>query len=113
MDDRSDPARRREQDPTLVRNQPALRSARRGWWFLWSGLFALVSIGVLAWLAVRQTAVAVIGIAIIAALYAAVLIVGATVSAPPRRNAAFAWLTIAMAVVALGSTIAIMMIEWS
>lgn len=102
-----------DRDPTFVTNQPALTTVRRRWWYLWGGLFALVSIGMLVWLASLQPLVAVIGIALVLVLYAGMLATGATMSDARARNRSFAWLMGAMAVVALIFVLVIMWIEWS
>lgn len=110
MADRHDPAA--EHDPTRVTNQPALTTVRPRWWYLWGGLFAAVTVGVLVWSMARQPVVAVIGVALIAVFYVGMLAAGATISAPRTRNKTLAWLMGGMAVTALVTVLTIIAIEW-
>lgn len=111
--------RRREErnDPTLMANQPALRSSDGTIWIVVAGLFALICLVPLSLLTVvapRQSApVAWITAILVIALYAALLVSRWTVEDRERRLRIMAVLMLAMAAVALFGMLTCTAIEWS
>jgi len=102
-----------DQDPTLVRNQPALRTPRRRRWLVPGGVLAAVAIGMLAATLQLERALPMIGIILVVAIYLAMLIVAVAVHQPRRRDAAFAWLMVAMTLAALVVLALVVLREWS
>ena len=89
----------RGQDPTLVRNQPALRSARRRIWLIPAAILAAIGVAMLAATLTIAMVAPIVGIALIVGLYAAMCLVADSVRDARRRNIAFAWLMVGLAVV--------------
>lgn len=104
-------------DPTLMANQPALRSSEGTIWIVVAGLFALiclVPLGLLTVVDPRQSApVAWITAILVVAAYAALLVTRWTVDHRERRLRLMAALMLAMAGVALIGMATCVMIEWS
>lgn len=97
-------------DPTRITNQPALTSSSGRIWYILGGLFAAISIGVLALLiGIGAPGVAWFGIIAVAALYLVMLLVGLTTAPGRRRLGLLATAMLAMAAVALGCVIVIML----
>lgn len=87
-------------DPTLVRNQPAIRVARRRWWLVPGGIVAVLAIGLLVAALSLQIAIPLIGIVFIAVIYTAMLVSAVAVRSIGKRNATLAALFVTMAVIA-------------
>ncbi len=100
-------------DPQLVRNQPAIRSGRRRRWLLPAAVIAALAVGMLAWCLVLRPVVAMVGIALVIAFYAAMAIVAFAIPEVRRRNVVLAWLMWTMAIVAVGSLIAVVIAEYA
>jgi hypothetical protein len=101
-------------DPTRVRNQPSLTTASGSSWLIVGALFAGISIAMLAALAtLPPPGLAFAAIAAIAALYAAMLISRFAVHARPRRLKLIAACFLSIAVIGLGSVIAIAAVNWA
>lgn len=99
----------REEDPTLVRNQPALRGGGRGSWLLLGGLLSAVAITVLALEVQLQPAIAVPAIVLILVLYG-LMVTTAVVTRPARRRSyTLAWLMGAIALTGLLSVTAVLL----
>lgn len=101
-----------EDDPTLVRNQPALRTPHRRRWLIPGTILAAVAIGMLAWTLQLQILLPWTGIILVAACYIAMLVVATTVREPRRRDRAFAWLMAGMTFAALLALTLIVVGEW-
>lgn len=106
--------RGREADPTLVRNQSALTSSSGLAWIIVGGILAVTGIAVLAPLiGLGPAGVAVGGIALLAAIYLAMVVVRFTTAGGRFRLAIMATCMIAIAVVALVTVGIITADEWS
>lgn len=92
-------------DPTWVRAQPVLRSARRRQWLIPGGILAAVAIAILVIDAQLDLFVSVLGIALIAAAYVSMVVVAVRVRAVPERNKSLAWLMLWMAFVAVAAVV--------
>jgi hypothetical protein len=101
-----------ERDPTRGTSQAALQGGRRRRWLIPAGIFAVIVLGLFIAALHLQTLVPIIGIALVASLYLAMLIAAWTIRAPRTRNRALAWLMGAMALGALVCAGALMIIEW-
>lgn len=101
----------RQNDPTLVRNQNALRRGRRRQWLVPGGLLALVVVVLLVLALDIQVAVPAAAIGVTVALYLAMLVVAGTVKSVGARNKVFAALMAAIAVVGLGSFLLLILVE--
>lgn len=66
-------ARPSRDDPTAMRNQTALTESSGAVWLVIGGLVAIICCGTLGVLALRQAEPAVVGIALVIALYGAML----------------------------------------
>lgn len=97
--------KRNPDDPTRVRVQPALTTSSGRRWLLWGGLLAGISCVVLAVLAITRVPAAWVAVAVIVALYAAMVIVRVTVTSQHARLLALAWLMGITAVIALVSVV--------
>jgi len=101
-------------DPTRIRNQPALSTSSGAIWLIVGGLFAIISIVVLVPLVTRQPAgLAMGGIVAIVLLYLAMVLVRFRVGALRRRLGWLAACMLAMAVVAMASVLIISTVEWN
>lgn len=87
-------------DPTLVRNQPAIRVARRRWWLVPGGIVAGLAIVLLVAALSLQLVIPLTGIVFVAVIYTAMLISAVAVRSIGKRNTTLASLFITMAVVA-------------
>ncbi|GAB3131795.1 hypothetical protein [Marisediminicola antarctica] len=106
--------RRREADPTLVRNQPALTSSSGLAWIIVGGILAVTGIAVLAPLiGLGPPGVAVGGIVVLAAIYLVMVVVRFTTAGGRFRLAIMAACMIAIAVVALVAVGIVTADEWS
>ncbi|WP_243064547.1 hypothetical protein [Humibacter sp. RRB41] len=74
----------KDQDPTLVRNQPALRTSHGRIWLVVGGIFAVICVAVLLLQARNDVAWAVIGAVVVVALYCAMIV--ARFMVPPARR---------------------------
>jgi len=92
-------------DPTWVRAQPALRSARRRMWLIPGAVLAAVAVVVLAIDAQLNLFVSVLGIALVVAAYISMVVVAVRVRGVAERNRSLAWLLIWMAFVAVAAVI--------
>ena len=101
-----------DDDPMLIRNQPALRTPRRRRWLVPGAILAVVAIGMLAWTLQLQILLPWTGIVLVAGCYLGMLIVAAVVPDPRRRDRAFAWLMGGMTVAALAALSLIVLGEW-
>lgn len=88
-------------DPTWVRNQPALRTARRRQWLIPGVVLAAVAVGMLIATLQLQVLVPTIGIVLVVGCLIAMVLVATLVADPRRRDVTFAWLMGAMTVAAL------------
>ncbi|HET8927574.1 MAG TPA: hypothetical protein VFN24_07045 [Microbacterium sp.] len=102
-----------EHDPTRVTSQTALQGGRRRRWLIPAGIFAAISLALFIAALQLQTAVPVIGIAVVASVYAAMLVAAGTIRAARARNRTLAWLMGAMAFGALACAVALAFIEWT
>jgi len=101
-------------DPTRVRNQPSLTTASGSSWLIVGALFASISIAMLAALAMLPPpGLALAAITTIVALYAAMLVVRFVVHARKRRLKLIAACFLSIAVIGLGSVIAIASVNWA
>ncbi|MBM7411527.1 uncharacterized membrane protein YhaH (DUF805 family) [Clavibacter michiganensis] len=100
-----------EPDPTRVRDQPAIRTARRRQWLVPAGLMAGLTVGLLVAALRLETAIPLTGIVATALLYLAMVVVAATVRTARIRNLAFASLMGLIALVALGSLLLLLLSE--
>ncbi|MGA0568107.1 hypothetical protein ACO2Q7_12295 [Rathayibacter sp. KR2-224] len=80
-DARSPDARR---DPTMVRNQPALRTSSGRVWLVVGGVMAAICVAVLLLQVRNSVPMAVLGAVIVAVLYAALVAVRFLLPQPPR-----------------------------
>ena len=91
----------RDGDPTLVRNQPALKAGSAAGWLIPAGLLMVIAVGVLVLLIPTAPAPAWIGIALLVGMFA---VMCATARMLPRgrsRSLLWAVLMAGMAVTAL------------
>ncbi|MGV8876076.1 MAG: hypothetical protein ACOH1K_01045 [Rhodoglobus sp.] len=101
-------------DPTRLRNQPALTTASGNSWLVIGAAFSLISIGTLTALATFPPAgLAVAAIATIVVLYVAMVIVRFAVARHRRRLGIIAALFLSSAAVGLGAVIAIASAIWA
>lgn len=101
-------------DPTRLRNQPALVSSTGSIWLILGGLFAGISIAVLAALVMRQPAGLAMGaIVVIVVLYIAMALVKFLVRPGRLRLGVLASLMLAMAAIALTAVIIVSSVEWN
>lgn len=103
----------RENDPTLMRNQPALRRSQGLIWIVAGAIFAAVSLVVFLPLTATQPTLAWAGILIVLGLFAAMLIVRFTVKSHKTRMLTLATLLIATAIAGLVIVVLISMSEWA
>jgi len=100
-----------EPDPTLLRNQPAIRTGSRRRWLIPGGAVAAVAVGLLVAALSLQLVVPVVGIVLIGGLYAAMLVCAWAIPPLPRRNAVLAWLFVSMAVAAAAVFVSLLLVE--
>lgn len=100
-------------DPTLVRNQPALRGSGRAAWLVPAGLLAAIAVVVLALELQLQFALALTGIVVIVVLFALMVVTAVTPSLARRRSSTFAWLMGAIALSGLLFVTAVLVAERS
>lgn len=98
-------------DPTLVRNQPAIRSGHRRRWLIPAGLLAAVTSAFFTAAYSIQTVVSTIGIVVMVVLYVVMVLVAITVRAVRPRNIAFAWIMSVMAAAALALLFVLLLTE--
>ncbi len=104
----------KKQDPTRVRNQPALGpNAGAARWLIPSGIMGVVAVVLFALAIPIAPAVAWIGIALQVGLFVAMCVTAGVVGPGRYRSFTFAWLTIAMAASALVLLIVILVIAWA
>lgn len=109
-----DPDDAKREDPTRVRNQPALgENAGAARWLIPSGILGVVAVVLFALAIPIAPAVAWIGIALQVGLYVAMCVTAGVVGPGRYRSFTFAWLTIAMAASALVLLIVILVIAWA
>ncbi|MDT0157004.1 hypothetical protein Q9R19_05115 [Microbacterium sp. ARD32] len=103
-------------DPTMVTNQPALRSSSGAVWLIASGVFVAVClvplIGIIA-TGSAATPVAVVAVVLLVALLVAEFVVRLMVDARAHRLRWLAACMLAMAVIALVSMMVCVSIVWS
>jgi hypothetical protein len=103
-------------DPTLVTDQPALRSSSGAVWLISSGVFVAVClVPLIGIVAVRSAAtpVAIVAIVLLVGLLAAEVVVRLLISAPLQRLRWLAACMLSMAVVALIAMMVCVSIVWS
>ncbi len=98
-------------DPTLMRNQPAILTGRRRRWLIPSGLLAAVTVALLVAALSMQTVVPTVGITVMTVLYLVMLVIAVTVPTTRTRNIAFAWVMSIMGAVALGLVLVLLLTE--
>ncbi|HRN28828.1 MAG TPA: hypothetical protein PK781_09445 [Terrimesophilobacter sp.] len=103
----------RENDPTLMRNQPALRSSQGRVWIVAGAIFALISLIVFVPLIATQPVLAWAGILVALGLFAAMIVVRFTVRNHRARMLALATLLLLTAVSGLVIVVLISMSEWA
>jgi len=96
-----------------VRNQPALREGGRARWLVPGAILGAVAIGMLVVTMQRQAGESLVGIVIVAALYAAMLVCAWAVRSRRARNLTLAWLMLGMAIAALGVLLIVLVTERS
>ena len=102
----------RENDPTLMRNQPALRKSQGLVWLVAGAIFAAVSLLVLVPSIPHQPVVSWVGIVLVLGLLAAMLVVRFTVASHRVRMLTLATLLILTAAAGLVCVVLISMSEW-
>jgi hypothetical protein len=103
-----------EDDPTLMRNQPSLTTSTGRIWLILGGLLTLISAVVLAFeLPLEPAGVALFGLVSVLVLYAAMVVVRLTTGPGRLRLGLMAALMIAIAVIGLGSVIAVAYASYS
>ncbi len=111
----SDPsARRSEADPTLVRNQPALRTSHGTIWVVVGALFTAVSLIPIVLIAREAGPAAPVAIGtgtVVVLLFLALLVVRFAVPPGVRRLRVMAVLLLSIAVIALGGMILCVALE--
>ncbi|RUR01677.1 hypothetical protein [Labedella endophytica] len=100
-----------DRDPTLVRNQPALRGSGRVQWLLPGGALAAIAIVVLVLELDLQFALAATGIVLIVLLYAGMILTAITIHDARRRAYTLAWLMGAIALTGLLVVTAVLVVE--
>ena len=103
-------------DPTLVTNQPSLRSSSGAVWLICSAVFVAVClVPLIGIVAVRSAAtpVAIVAIVLLVGLLAAEVVVRLLISAPLQRLRWLAACMLSMAVVALIAMMVCVSIVWS
>ena len=101
-------------DPTLVRNQPALTSASGNSWLIIGGLFSLISMAMLLVLStLPPPGLSFVAIAITLTLYLAMVVVRFSVHTRTRRLRIIAVCFAVIAFVGLGSVITIAAVNWA
>jgi uncharacterized protein YacL len=101
-------------DPTKMRNQPALTTTSGNSWLIVGALFAAITIATLAALALLPPAgLAFTAIVVIVTLYLAMLIVKFVVHDRKRRLRILAACFLSIALVGLSSVIAIAAVNWA
>lgn len=86
-----------QDDPTAIRNQPALRGSGRARWLIPAALLGVVAVVMLAMTLSLQIIIPSAGIVLTVACYLAMLGCAVWMRDVRRRNLAFAWLMGAMA----------------
>ncbi|GAB3799040.1 hypothetical protein GCM10028798_11930 [Humibacter antri] len=81
-EDRHHPAR--DPDPTLVRNQPALRSSTGRVWLVVGAITAVICVAVLLLQLRNSVPFSVLGAIVVALLYAAMVLLRVFIAQPPR-----------------------------
>lgn len=101
-------------DPTLVRNQPALTTASGSSWLIVGALFTAISAATLFMLGqLPPSGLAAWAIVTIVILYVAMVIIRFTVHALKTRLRLIAICFLAIALISLGSVTAIAAVNWS
>jgi len=101
-------------DPTLIRNQPSLTTSSGLIWLVVGGLFAAISIVVLAFLVDLQPAgLALGGIIATVVLYLAMIVVRLVVARPKLRLGLLATAMLLMAAITLVCTLVISIDTWN
>ncbi|MGV8885147.1 MAG: hypothetical protein ACOH1T_06105 [Microbacteriaceae bacterium] len=101
-------------DPTLVRNQPALVTSSGAIWLIVGGILAAISIAVLATLVMREPAGLAVGaIIVIVMFYLAMIVTKLAITSGRLRLGLLAGLMLAIAVVALITVVIVASTEWN
>jgi hypothetical protein len=100
-------AQRRSGDPLRVTAQPALTTSTGRRWLIWGAVLAAVSVGVLVALALARNPAGWVAVAIVIALYLAMVVVRVVVAATRARLIVLACLMGAIAIVALVSIVVV------
>lgn len=103
----------REDDPTLMRNQAAMRRSEGTAWLIIGALFLVAGLLVFGLTLQLQPLVSAVALVALVALYAAMLVVRFTVTHHRPRMLALATLLIAMAVVSLVCAVLVNAQEWA
>ena len=108
-----DPIPGREDDPTLMRNQDAVRHSTGSSWLFVGALFAAAALVVFGIMLQLRPLTSPVTLSIVVALFVAMIVVRATVSSHRIRLRALAALLIAMAAVSLIGAVVVSLQEWS
>jgi hypothetical protein len=101
-------------DPTRVRNQPALTSASGNSWLIIGGLFSIISTAMLLVLStLPPPGLSFVAVAITIALYVAMVVVRFSVHSRTRRLRIIAVCLAAIAFVGLSTVIGIAAVNWA
>jgi hypothetical protein len=101
-------------DPTLIRNQPSLTTSSGLIWLVVGGLFAAISIVVLAFLVdLQPVGLALGGIVATVALYLSMILVRLFVARPQLRLGLLATAMLLMAAISLVCTLVISIDTWN
>lgn len=103
----------RENDPTLMRNQPALRRSQGRVWIVAGAIFATVSLIVFLPAIPFRPTLAWTGTVLVLGLFTAMLVVRFTVRSHPVRMLLLASLLLFTAAVGLVCAVLISLSEWS
>jgi hypothetical protein len=94
-------------DPTQVRNQPALSTSSGREWLVIGGITAVICIVVLVFQVSAGAFLALIGAALVVVIYAAMVVVKETVKRPRRRLGILAALLLTMTLVTMAALLLI------
>jgi len=103
----------KEDDPTSLRNQPAMREGSEKRWLIAGGILLVVAGTVFAFLMPLQFASAGMALALLVAGYLAMITSAIYIRSPRAKSMTLAWLMGAMALSAVIGLIVLIALEWA
>ena len=103
----------RENEPTSLRNQPALRAGSSKRWLVAGGILLVVAGAIFAFLMPLQFASAGMALAILVGGYLAMIVSALVIRSPRAKSITLAWLMGAMGIAAVIGLVILVALEWA